>query len=266
MTVYFPLGAQVSPGRYDLLGPSKGSVVCDNDGVCTSRSHLQTFNLPLPMAHYLWQHGPMQHLATVEITETEFDFRFYIHGACSPRRTTALRILSWVPPDAWPALLTGKFSLSKYCYMWFEAGLRHKTGGMPAVRTREGREWRVNGAAVCTSKCIINHDAAFASIVAASTSSAAYFGRASAPEVPAVTTSHHEVGVSSSYAWKHSVYPCKLATFMKVWPLLDEDGVKIQLPAATLAAIDSMLRTEVRAGAVRLYSASPTLRAVLDYI
>jgi hypothetical protein len=40
----------------------------------------------------------------------------------------------------------------------------------------------------------------------------------------------------------------------------------VQLSKTTLAAIDSMLRVEVRAGAVRLYAASPMLRAVLDYI
>jgi hypothetical protein len=167
--------------------------------------------------------------------------------------------------------------------MWFEAGLRHKTGGMPAVRTRDSREWRINGTGICTARYIFNEDTAVASIYAE-----AYFsGRAAAttltttltttpataadtsPATAAATaaaTTNRVTDPDAYYSWRYSVYPCKLATLLKVWPLLDEHGVILQLPAATLAAIDSMLRMEIRAGAVRLYCASPTLRAVLDYI
>ena len=199
--------------------------------MCTSASarsqHLATFDSPLLLAYFLLTRGPMRHLAIVDIVHTEFDFRFYIAGGCQ-ERTTAVRITAWVAPEQWPALMTGELCLPRL-RLCFLAGKRHRTGGHAAVVGTFVREWRVAGTLLVTA--------------------------AAAAED------------SSSSGWRYTLAAgVPLAALQQVLPLLDVDGSPLELPADTLAAMDSAFRPEWRRTALACFHTSPSLPAVLNYI
>ena len=66
-------------------------------------------------------------------------------------------------------------------------------------------------------------------------------------------------------SWRYSVSG-SLPALRRCLPLLDVDGSALQLPEATLAALDALFRPSARLAACRLWGTSASLPAVLDCI